>query len=442
MKPDRYMVWDIVKTARGPIELNRRIPSESKGITPDAPDWCATAIEPGLSIGETFITEAGWVRITAKARGAYEDPPPTAAGGLPAGSANTPPDDRPTAGGGVIPENAHTPMLPRQIEAQLEAEIAAAKVYAKASKADNTLDAYETDWRLFKRWCQKRSFQTMPADPDTVSIFLASQARAGLKPSTLERRLAAIRFFHEAGQMTAPQDQPGLLLKSVMSGIRRTEGYRPEPRLALSREQLFQILDTIERRIDQQHNNRKLIRDYTLFLVGFASALRGGELAALDLDDVEFFEDGMILTIRKAKDDQEGHGRSVRVPRATEPHGHCPLSALQYWIRAAEIIQGPLFRQIDKTGAVKAKGISRDYIRKLLKSYARQSGFSDEDVARLGSHSLRRGWTTEVATSMVRSGQVDKQSIMDHLGHSSEATTNRYIDGAEGFESHPGRQIF
>ena len=38
--------------------------------------------------------------------------------------------------------------------------------------------------------------QHLPADPATVAAFLAAQAHAGIKASSIGRRLAAIRYGH------------------------------------------------------------------------------------------------------------------------------------------------------------------------------------------------------------------------------------------------------
>jgi integrase len=47
-------------------------------------------------------------------------------------------------------------------------------------------------------------------------------------------------------------------------------------------------------------------RDRALTLLGFAAALRRSELVALNVEDVDFVDGGMHLTIRRSKTDQEG----------------------------------------------------------------------------------------------------------------------------------------
>src|SRR5437660_339961 len=50
------------------------------------------------------------------------------------------------------------------------------------------------------------------------------------------------------------------------------------------------------------------IRDRAILLVGFAGAFRRSELAGLTLTDVQFTNDGLVITLRHSKTDQEGEG--------------------------------------------------------------------------------------------------------------------------------------
>jgi len=77
---------------------------------------------------------------------------------------------------------------------ELERAFAAARRYSRKSRAKSTWRAYESDWQQFESWCGTVALATLPADPDTIAMFVASQAASGLSPSTLTRRLAAIRL--------------------------------------------------------------------------------------------------------------------------------------------------------------------------------------------------------------------------------------------------------
>ena len=107
------------------------------------------------------------------------------------------------------------------LPAALGADFAAAVDLARAEKAQSTRKAYGTDFRIFKVWCDAKGAQALPAAPETVAAYLASQAGTS-KPSTLGRRVAAIRYAHKLAGLALPTDAEGV--KATMRGIRRTFG--------------------------------------------------------------------------------------------------------------------------------------------------------------------------------------------------------------------------
>ena len=47
--------------------------------------------------------------------------------------------------------------------------------FVRASKAENTIRGYATDWRGFTRWCELHRLCPLPAAPETVAVFVAGQ---------------------------------------------------------------------------------------------------------------------------------------------------------------------------------------------------------------------------------------------------------------------------
>src|SRR5258708_6812891 len=43
--------------------------------------------------------------------------------------------------------------------------------YIRASKAENTLRGYQSDWRDFCAWCDARNLGALPAAPETVAAY-------------------------------------------------------------------------------------------------------------------------------------------------------------------------------------------------------------------------------------------------------------------------------
>jgi hypothetical protein len=83
------------------------------------------------------------------------------------------------------------------VPAVLGPELEEAAGYARVDKAAATRRAYRSDFQLFRSWCETKHVPALPAAPETVAAFLASEATRGVKPSTIGRRLAAIRHAHK-----------------------------------------------------------------------------------------------------------------------------------------------------------------------------------------------------------------------------------------------------
>src|SRR5262249_46640717 len=135
----------------------------------------------------------------------------------------------------------------------------------------------------------------------------------------------------------------------------------------------------------------KGLRDRALLLMGFGGAFRRSELVALDVADLEETEDGLRVTIRRSKTDQEGHGATIAIVRGG---ACCPVKALKAWLDAAGIDAGPVFRPIRKGGKVRARRLSAKLVCDLVKTYAGAVGL---DAASFGAHSLRAGFLTSAA---------------------------------------------
>src|SRR5437588_9868671 len=75
--------------------------------------------------------------------------------------------------------------------------------FIRASKAENTLRGYRSDWREFCAWCERHGLSGLPASPETVASFIA-QCAGRLKVGSIQRRLNAITEAHKAMGMDSP----------------------------------------------------------------------------------------------------------------------------------------------------------------------------------------------------------------------------------------------
>jgi integrase len=167
----------------------------------------------------------------------------------------------------------------------------------------------------------------------------------------------------------------------------------------------------------------KDLRDRALLLIGFAGGLRRSELAAINLIDFERVRDGIILTIRRSKTDQDRRGRKIGIPFGRNIR--CPVRALENWLIAARIEEGPVFRPLDRHGRVSAGRLSGEVVSLIVRDRMGAAGF---DPTEYSGHSLRAGF----ATSGTRAG-VSTFKIRQQTGHASDAMLSRYVREGELF---------
>jgi site-specific recombinase XerD len=307
------------------------------------------------------------------------------------------------------------PALPVELTATLEL----AADFAKASKAKATLAAYGSDWRIFDAWCAARGLDALPASAAVVAAFLADEATAGRRASTLGRRLAAIRYFHRAAGLETPTGDEKV--KAVLAGIRRTIGAAPVRKKAATADIVLGMVP--------RGNTLRQLRDRAIILLGFAGAFRRSELVALDVADIEFTPEGALITIRRSKTDQEGLGRKVAIPRGEIA---CPVAALKAWLTAAGITEGAIFRRVfnKRTQRVASARLGACNVAAIVKAGASKLGL---EASAFAGHSLRAGFVT----SAVKRG-ANLLKITDVTGHRSLEMLKTYSRDAEAFVGHAG----
>jgi integrase len=144
---------------------------------------------------------------------------------------------------------------------------------------------------------------------------------------------------------------------------------------------------------------------------------------AINFIDLERVREGIILTIRRSKTDQDGVGRKIGIPFGRTIH--CPVRALENWLGAARIEDGPVFRPVDRHGRVSANRLSGEAVSLILRDRLTDAGF---DPAEYSGHGLRAGF----ATSATRAG-VSTFKIRQQTGHASDAMLSRYVRDGELF---------
>jgi integrase len=212
-------------------------------------------------------------------------------------------------------------------------------------------------------------------------------------------------------------------VRATARGIRRTIGTAGTKKAPATNDRLVAMMAPHGRSLAAH-------RDRALLLPG---AFRRSELVALDTGDVEETDEGLRVTIRRAKTDQEGAGATVAIVRGSVA---CPVEALKAWLSSAVITEGPLFRAVNKGGRVSADRLSDQSVALIVKAHTDVKAHTERaglDPRLFSGHSLRAGFLTSAAR---RGASIFK--MMDVSRHRSVDTLRGYIRDAEIFKDHAG----
>lgn len=378
---------------------------------------------------------------------------------------------------GPVPTTS-APAAPAVVPRHLELLTQAAAGYEAQELSERTKDLYRRDWATFAAWCELQKLHPLPADVTTVCLFVADMARkwrcdphpgataatvidtdptasvddlpAGrwmYKPSTIERRLAAIAWAHKKAYHPNPTaDQK---VRASLLGARRLRRTRVRRMRPILTGDIRRILDQME--FHTWPAGVKAHRDALLLLTGFAGGRRRSEIAALTLDDITRHHDGLHVFIRQSKTDQVGEGMTVLVPVGDNP-ATCGPCLHWRWLRLVEAREdrrallrrithtGPpadwqhvhdrrlpnlgatgwgdvLFPQVRANGIITAHALTGAGVHQVVKDRAAAAGL----VNGYGAHSLRAGFVTQAK----RAG-ADNRSIRKQTGHGSDATMELY----------------
>ena len=182
------------------------------------------------------------------------------------------------------------------------------------AKAANTRRAYQTAWDLFCEWTLITGRQSMPAEPQTVALYLGHLAADGKAIATIAQARAAISHAH-AAQGIPKGDNPARhpVVAETMKGWRNQapEAAQVDALTALA---LARIRETarLPRRSRGGHMESAAMAQargaVDLAIIGAMAdgGLRREEAAALTWGDIEWWADGTArITIRRGKNQPE-----------------------------------------------------------------------------------------------------------------------------------------
>ncbi len=240
-----------------------------------------------------------------------------------------------------------------------------------APHAAETRRLYAADWAAFAKWCRERRLAARPAAPATVAAYLGSLAPA-LSHGALARRAAAIAGRHRQAGHPSPTidlDVRGVLRTAHAAG--RANGGAAGSGVAAPRPARRKPPPSpaqLTRMAARCSGDLAGLCDRALLLLA-AAGIHGERLLALDRDHVELTGRGVDLTIGRA--DGAGAER-LSLGRITGLAAY-PARALEAWLQVSDTRFGPVFRKVNRWGAVEHRRLRPDGLRRIWRHRAKAS---------------------------------------------------------------------
>lgn len=287
---------------------------------------------------------------------------------------------------------------------------------ARAS-SPNTRRAYEAHWRAFDAWCLSQGLIALPATGEVLVAYLRElEQHTALAASSVSVRLAAIQHAHRLARQPSPMADP--------RAVEVWEGYQREHARAPSQAWALEAGD-VKRMLEQCPADLGGDRDAALLLVGFVGGFRRSELAALDVEDIQWHERGAIVTLRRSKTNAAGRLEVKAIPYLSP--ATCPARHLRAYLEAARIDSGAVFRAVGRDGwSLRSERLSGGSVARVVKKLAAAAGL---DATHYSGHSLRSGFLTTA-----NRGRASTASMMRQTGHRRIETALEYIRNRDPFD--------
>ncbi|ARJ66079.1 hypothetical protein WV31_10610 [Magnetospirillum sp. ME-1] len=284
---------------------------------------------------------------------------------------------------------------------------AKAKLELDDAFAERTKRGYASDWGMWTAWCAEAGHQPLPASGEAISAYIdASSGKR--KPATLSRHIAAIAAAHRIADLPDPTKLR--VVKVAMKRLARQHGTRQTQALGLN----WQMRDKM---LAAAGTDITGLRDRALLSVAYDIGRRRSEVVSLLVEDIDRAEDGTAtIVLRRSKTDQEGQGQICYLSAAA-------VKAVDAWLDAAGVEDGPIFRALRNNGKVGPEAIQGRAVSNLYKKLGRAAGFPRNVWSRLSGHSTRVG----LAQDMAAAG-IDLVAIMQAGGWKSPAMASRYCE--------------
>ena len=253
----------------------------------------------------------------------------------------------------------------------------------------HTCQHYQIELKKFSSFCSNNAIENWK-DLNTFHIrqYIASEHRRGLKGSSLQRSLSALRSFFKYLQ------RESIVENNPVTGISAPKTGKKLPATL--------DVDQINKLLDIDTHDPLALRDQTIMELMYSSGLRLSELVSLDMNDIDLSDGTVRIT---------GKGAKTRIV----PVGNQACKAVRQWLKQRTNLAGneetALF--VGKTG----NRLSQRAIQKRLRDWAIKQGIDGH----VHPHMLRHSFASHMLES---SGNL--RAIQEMLGHADISTTQIY----------------
>ncbi|MBI1845669.1 MAG: site-specific tyrosine recombinase XerD [Candidatus Rokubacteria bacterium] len=255
----------------------------------------------------------------------------------------------------------------------------------------HTLSAYHHDLTDWTRFLTRTRRRLETARPDDVVGYLERLRGTGLRPSSVARRLSALRglYRHLARERIVPRDPTELL--------ERPRPVRTLPK-TLARDRVAALVESPD------VSRPRGLRDRALLELLYATGMRASECLDLRIEDVNLTAGYVICT---------GKGRKQRL---------IPLGGqAAHWVRAYLTGARPAFTRRRDGGRLfvnpRGLALSRQSLWSIVRRAARAAGVTRA----VSPHVLRHCFASHLLE-----GGADLRSVQAMLGHADIGTTQIY----------------